>query len=100
MKYIPLNWAPNTITVLGFVIHVIANMLLIVQERGQKVIPLTLLVFGILVFTYYTLDNIDGKQARRTKNSTPLGMCMDHGCDALGVSFITLGVAGTIVMSG
>lgn len=49
-----------------------------------------------MVFTYYTLDNIDGKQARRTGNSSPLGMCMDHGCDALGVTFIALGVAKVI----
>ena len=45
------------------------------------------------MIVYYNLDNVDGKQARTTGNSTPLGMCMDHGCDALGVSFITLGVA-------
>lgn len=57
------------------------------------------MAFGACVFVYYTLDNIDGKQARRTKNSTPLGMCMDHGCDALGVSFIALGVAGVICMT-
>lgn len=48
------------------------------------------------MIVYYNLDNIDGKQARRTGNSTPLGMCMDHGCDALGVAFITLGVARVI----
>jgi len=30
---------------------------------------------------YQLLDNIDGKQARRTGNSTPFGMLMDHGCD-------------------
>ena len=40
---------------------------------------------------------MDGKQARRTKNSSPLGMLMDHGCDALGVSFLVLGV-GALTM--
>jgi len=25
---------------------------------------------------------MDGKQARRTGNSSPLGMLFDHGCDA------------------
>jgi ethanolaminephosphotransferase len=29
------------------------------------------------------LDNCDGKQARKTGNSTPLGMLFDHGCDSL-----------------
>lgn len=48
---------------------------------------------------YYTLDNVDGKQARRTHNSSPLGMCMDHGCDVLGVSFIALGVGQLVGMA-
>ena len=39
------------------------------------------------------MDNVDGKQARKTGSSSPLGMIMDHGCDAFGVSFFTLGVA-------
>ncbi len=29
------------------------------------------------------MDNIDGKQARRTNSSSPLGELFDHGCDAL-----------------
>lgn len=29
------------------------------------------------------LDNADGKQARKTKNSTPLGLLMDHGADCI-----------------
>lgn len=28
-------------------------------------------------------DNLDGKQARRTKTSSPLGLLFDHGCDAM-----------------
>jgi ethanolaminephosphotransferase len=27
------------------------------------------------------LDEMDGKQARRTGNSSPLGLLFDHGCD-------------------
>jgi len=26
---------------------------------------------------------MDGKQARKTGNSSPLGMLFDHGCDAI-----------------
>lgn len=29
------------------------------------------------------MDNIDGKQARRTNSSSPLGELFDHGCDSL-----------------
>eukprot|EP00005_Dracoamoeba_jomungandri_P001681 CAMPEP_0174252084 /NCGR_PEP_ID=MMETSP0439-20130205/1708_1 /TAXON_ID=0 /ORGANISM="Stereomyxa ramosa, Strain Chinc5" /LENGTH=316 /DNA_ID=CAMNT_0015332575 /DNA_START=261 /DNA_END=1211 /DNA_ORIENTATION=+ len=30
---------------------------------------------------YGLMDNLDGRQARRTKNSSPLGQLFDHGCD-------------------
>lgn len=36
---------------------------------------------SILVYT--NLDCIDGKQARRTGTSSPLGQLFDHGCDAV-----------------
>jgi ethanolaminephosphotransferase len=32
---------------------------------------------------YQTFDNLDGKQARRTNSSSPIGMILDHGCDAI-----------------
>lgn len=31
------------------------------------------------------LDEMDGKQARRTGNSSPLGLIFDHGCDCFSV---------------
>jgi CDP-alcohol phosphatidyltransferase len=39
----------------------------------------TSFVNGILIFTNMMLDNMDGKQARRTKTSSPLGELVDHG---------------------
>lgn len=38
------------------------------------------------MFVYQTFDAIDGKQARRTKTSGPLGQLFDHGCDAVTTS--------------
>lgn len=35
--------------------------------------------FGIGLFVYQSLDAIDGKQARRTGTSGPLGELFDHG---------------------
>lgn len=35
------------------------------------------------ISTYLNLDAIDGKQARRTGTSSPLGELFDHGCDAV-----------------
>jgi len=45
------------------------------------------------------LDNMDGKQARKTNASSPLGMMFDHGCDALVTFLFTMGL-GTIVRLG
>lgn len=44
------------------------------------------------LFIYQTLDACDGKQARRTKTSSPLGELFDHGCDSLSTVFVSLGV--------
>lgn len=38
------------------------------------------------LFIYQTLDAIDGKQARRTGTSSPLGELFDHGCDSISSS--------------
>lgn len=40
------------------------------------------------LFIYQSLDAIDGKQARRTNSSTPLGELFDHGCDAVSTGLI------------
>lgn len=41
---------------------------------------------------YQTLDSIDGKQARRTNSSSPLGELFDHGCDAVSAGTPTLSI--------
>ncbi|KAK4479855.1 hypothetical protein RD792_015398 [Penstemon davidsonii] len=42
-----------------------------------------------------TFDAVDGKQARRTNSSSPLGELFDHGCDALGCAFEALAFGST-----
>jgi len=58
----------------------------------------SLYLHGVGLFLYQTLDNVDGKQARKLHNSTPLGMIMDHGCDALGLACLSLGMARIICL--
>ena len=41
------------------------------------------LLTGLGIFLYQSLDAIDGKQARRTNSSSPLGELFDHGCDSV-----------------
>lgn len=46
--------------------------------------------FALGLWLYSTFDNVDGKQARRTGTSSPLGELFDHGCDALNCSFAAI----------
>lgn len=48
---------------------------------------------GFGLFVYQTLDAIDGKQARRTNSSSPLGELFDHGCDAMSMVIVMSGVS-------
>jgi phosphatidylglycerophosphate synthase len=73
--------------------HVIGTLILVSYTPFNSTAPSwALFLYGLSVFIYQTLDNVDGKQARKLKNSTPLGMIMDHGCDALGLLFLTVGL--------
>ena len=47
---------------------------------------------GLCIFIYQTLDACDGKQARRTKSSSPLGQLVDHGCDSFAINFMFLSI--------
>ena len=42
---------------------------------------------------------MDGKQARKTGNSTPLGLLFDHGCDSLVIMLQGLSLA-TVLQFG
>jgi ethanolaminephosphotransferase len=39
---------------------------------------------------YRLLDALDGKHARNTKMSSPMGELFDHACDSVGTSFLVL----------
>lgn len=62
--------------------------------------PLLLAALGL--FAYQALDAIDGKQARRTKSSSPLGELFDHGCDSVstGETDVVLEWALSVLPSG
>lgn len=93
LKFVPTTWAPNSITVAGFLISGLGALSIAIQTpHSVPCIPWTLLFFSLCVFTYQTLDNIDGKQARKLGASSALGMMMDHGCDGLGLLFLSVGV--------
>lgn len=58
----------------------------------------SILFSSFLYMGWLILDNIDGKQARRTGTSSPLGLMFDHQVDALNVT-ITTSYFATLLMA-
>lgn len=84
--------APNLLTFLGFLFSVANFIILSYYDwnfyassglEGTQPIPNWIwLICAINIFLAYTLDGIDGKQARRIGLSGPLGELFDHGLDS------------------
>jgi choline/ethanolamine phosphotransferase len=91
---VPRWIAPNLITLLGTILMFItylAHIYFMPQFDGAGSAPSWVYFlggFGLL--GYQILDNVDGKQARATGTSSPLGQLFDHGCDGLTFGFIII----------
>ena len=84
VNYIPNTIAPNLITFFSLMCNIIAFIISVLDggfDFSHQLKKSTCFIIGLTQILYQILDNIDGKQARRTGNSTPFGMLMDHGCD-------------------
>jgi ethanolaminephosphotransferase len=91
----PRSIAPNTITLVGLTFMFcsylatwvyVPMILLQVDQRVEQLDAVPRWIFllnAIATLVYQTLDNMDGKQARRVGASSPLGLLFDHGCDAV-----------------
>ncbi|TMW63199.1 hypothetical protein Poli38472_002140 [Pythium oligandrum] len=96
---IPESLAPNTITISGLSLVIFAHVCMLwyspnmVEEAPRWVYATA----GISLILYQVLDVADGKQARKTGNSSPLGLLFDHGCDALNVLVSACTFASTIM---
>lgn len=55
---------------------------------SEGTVPRWIFLFNCsAMLIYQTLDNMDGKQARRTGTGSALGLLFDHGCDAVNSIF-------------
>jgi len=95
VELMPLWLAPNAITISGLLINILTSIYVIYlcPKVVGEIDPSALVCCSVGLFVYQTLDAIDGKQARRTGSSSPLGELFDHGCDALSVVFVSLATA-------
>ncbi len=98
-KFTPPTVAPNTITLFGLFLMFASYLNIyyhcptleqcsVETNTNEDAFPNWIfLVNGIAILCYQTLDNMDGKQARKTNSSSPLGLLFDHGCDAINSIF-------------
>eukprot|EP01117_Protostelium_nocturnum_P016080 TRINITY_DN6303_c0_g1_i2.p1 TRINITY_DN6303_c0_g1~~TRINITY_DN6303_c0_g1_i2.p1 ORF type:complete len:379 (+),score=88.02 TRINITY_DN6303_c0_g1_i2:49-1185(+) len=98
VQYLPLWLAPNLITLLGlgFIFLSFSVQFYYCPLLEGEAPAWTYLLHAFCLFMYQTLDALDGKQARRTGSSSPLGELFDHGCDAISTTLIGLTVCATI----
>eukprot|EP00347_Sterkiella_histriomuscorum_P019715 403340566 len=93
VSILPETVAPNLLTLIGFLFTVIPFALLFglygLDFHGN-VPAWWCYLEAASYFIYRMLDEMDGKQARKTGNSSPLGLLFDHGCDAFTAGLITL----------
>ncbi|KAJ5555657.1 hypothetical protein N7535_008091 [Penicillium sp. DV-2018c] len=92
VEVVPMWMAPNMVTLLGFM-WIVANIFIIEFFVEDLVGPGPAWVyfsFALGMWMYSTLDNVDGKQARRTGTSSGLGELFDHGIDSLNCTLASL----------
>ncbi|XP_019738577.1 cholinephosphotransferase 1 [Hippocampus comes] len=93
VQQIPTWVAPNTLTIVGLLVNIVSTLLLVFFcPKATEEAPAWVFILSALgLFVYQSLDAIDGKQARRTNTSSPLGELFDHGCDAVSTVFVAVG---------
>eukprot|EP01118_Nematostelium_gracile_P016706 TRINITY_DN6982_c0_g1_i1.p1 TRINITY_DN6982_c0_g1~~TRINITY_DN6982_c0_g1_i1.p1 ORF type:complete len:399 (-),score=65.44 TRINITY_DN6982_c0_g1_i1:37-1233(-) len=84
--------APNLLTLMGFFCVLSANLVLWMYSptMGTAAPNWTYAFAALMIFSYQTFDNLDGKQARKTGSSSALGEVFDHGADSLTVSMFVM----------
>ncbi|XP_046416557.1 ethanolaminephosphotransferase 1-like isoform X1 [Neodiprion fabricii] len=101
VEYCPKWVAPNLLTFTGFLFTVVNFLMFASYDyyyyASSDNIPeypnIPRWVYAMAafnIFMAYTLDGIDGKQARRTQTSGPLGELFDHGLDSWTAMLITV----------
>jgi len=84
-ELLPMWLAPNMVTFLGAMHCALAYSVTWYHSPNFDT-PLpdwVILLSGYCTIAYYTFDCMDGKQARRTGQSSPLGQLFDHGFDCI-----------------
>ena len=62
----PKTVAPNLITLVAFMILLISHLIFMLPDTNGIIPDWKLIMMGVSIILYQHLDNVDGKQARRT----------------------------------
>eukprot|EP01029_Cantina_marsupialis_P018054 TRINITY_DN4103_c0_g1_i1.p1 TRINITY_DN4103_c0_g1~~TRINITY_DN4103_c0_g1_i1.p1 ORF type:complete len:337 (+),score=65.69 TRINITY_DN4103_c0_g1_i1:118-1128(+) len=94
----PTWLAPNVMTTVSFAFVWMTFILTVMYSPNfDGTMPGWVCVAcGQFLFWYSIIDNADGKQARKTKSGSPLGLLFDHGCDAFGGVLTGLAISAAI----
>ena len=100
INFVPLSIAPNAITFLALLLTAVCALVGFSMDNSLsgECPPWYCAYTAASFFAYQTLDNMDGKQARRTKSSSALGMIFDHSCDAINAVVSSIAVAKVMGM--
>eukprot|EP01083_Nonionella_stella_P276389 939094_1 len=84
-EFLPMTMAPNMVTFIGAMHCAVAYATVWYYSANfDKHCPdWVVFMCGYCTIAYYTFDCMDGKQARRTGTSSPLGQLFDHGFDCM-----------------
>ena len=99
VSYLPETMAPNLVTLIGFIFSCLPFIVLFsfygtkFSNEKDGIPNWFFFLYAFCYFMYRMFDEMDGKQARRTGNSSPLGLLFDHGCDAFSIGFQCLTIA-------
>lgn len=97
-RLVPDTIAPNTLTVAGSLATLLPTLVqLYLAPTLAEPQPWWACIAALIgVFLFQTLDALDGKQARRTRTSSPLGSWLDHALDILTILFVFIGAAASM----
>ena len=85
LQFVPIWMAPNLLTTMSLACGVACYFLFQYHSPDFLDVPPSWVFYltSFLMFFYLILDGLDGKQARKTGSSSPLGQLFDHGLDAI-----------------
>ena len=98
-KCLPDWLAPNALTIMGLIFPLMTLVAIgWCDPSFSSPLPAWILLLSWFGDSWYqTIDAIDGKQARRIDNCSPLGQLLDHNLDQISFTVMMIHVCSTLL---